>query len=215
MKKILPYIVFLIVSSLFGALAFYMSGNLIFFIGVTLVYFLECAFLILPMEKKRSYLEKKRHQAFRFVSSFVVSYSLSLSYERAYGNAIEGYEGEYQEIIEAISMKGVGDRIRYLASYFESNLYDLFVNLLDIFENQGGDPLSVFSGIMEEFSRLEESEDALLREKKRTLKEVALLWFFAFLIFVFMRFGLNSFYDDVKSSLLYIGSMALFFAFFA
>lgn len=213
MKPISQFLLIFIISAACGGVAYLMSESFYFLGGVFLAYFIVLTALVRPLFLAFAKKERKRHEGYRFVNSFIISYSSNHSLEKAYTAATEYSGPELQEVLKAIETKEVKERITYLQNYFESDLYGMFLSLYNLYEQQGGDLLSIAKGLLDEITRVEEAGDASSKESFRSLKDFAVLWVFSLAIFLFLRYGLTNFYGTLTSSITFLLTIGLYFGF--
>ena len=80
----------------------------------------------------------------------------------------------------------------------------MFIDLININEEQGGNILEQSKYLLEELRLNEEyiSEGTLISKRKMT--EFAILWVLTYVIMVFMRFALSSFFQNISKQLFFI-----------
>lgn len=198
----------------FGLLAFWLSDNLIIAISIALIYLLSAFFLLKPWMKSLYERRRKRKESFRFISSFVISLALTGSLEKSYDGAISDASGEFGLVVKGIESEAVRDRIVYLNNYFEMESYRMFLSLYSLYEAQGGDLLDISKGLLDELTRIEESENAIEKEGKASMREYLIMWVISLGIFSFLRLGLANFYDALEKNPFFLCSISTFFAFF-
>jgi hypothetical protein len=214
MNKFIQYLLILILSLAFGAMAYLMSESLIFFGAVAFCFFLGLTFLVRPLFLHYAERERKRHEGYRFVNSFIISYSSNQSLEKAYAASSEYSGPELTEILKGIESKDIPARLDYLKTYFDNDLYAMFLSLFHLYEEQGGDLLTISKGLLDEITRVEEAGDASNRESLKNLRDFLLLWVFSLAIFLFLRYGLATFYSSLVKSPVYLLTIGVFFGFF-
>ncbi len=193
-----------------GVMYFVILEDLIVSLAVGLSALLVYLFLFLTVFRKYASRREKEHEDYRFIFSFVASLSTTGSLETAYNTALEGAGEELLAIASGLEDRRIEERISYLASYFGSDTYQMFVSLFSLYQEQGGDFLKMASPLLNESSRAEEENNRKEMTGKRTLREFCLLWGMACLIMLTLRFALSGFYDDLQSLLSYRLSSLLF-----
>lgn len=213
MNKAALYSFTVILCLLLGALGYFITSSLFFFIGIFFFYVLMAFFVLHPMYVRYRIKERKRHECYRFVTSFIISYSATKSLEKSYLSSLEGSGPEFKEIQESIISQTIRERLFYLNGYFESDLYEMFLSLFTLFEEQGGDLLTIAKGLLDELTRVEESGDTIRKESLRNLREYVLLWGMSLTILAFLRFGLSNFYSILLTSPVYLSTIGVYFVF--
>lgn len=207
--------VFLIVALILGVIAgggaYFASSNLYIGIGVLVGFFLVIWLLGGPIYGRFLAFQRKRHECFRFVNSFVVTLSVSKSLDLAYASAIEGLGREIESLNSSIADLSTLEKIEYLDSYFEMPIYRMFVSTLNIYLNEGGDIISLAAELLTELTRLEESENDILSQNRKNLLQFCLLWGISLGVVIFIRVGLQSFFELLVTSPMYIGCIIAYF----
>ena len=193
-------IFFFLLSAGLGALGYFITESLYLSIGVALVTLLTLFFLVLPSIKKYSSLKTKQHESYLFINSFLITLSVSQSVEKSYELATENVEKDFKDTVQAIEHLTPMQRVEYLSNFFEMPIYDMFLSVLTIYLEQGGDVLKLSQSLMEELTRIEETAMSLSKHAINVLIQWIVLWAMSFAIMGFARFGLNSFYSYIKSS---------------
>lgn len=201
----------LILSLALGGSCYFASENLYASAGVFLLFFLLSAFVVAPMLSRFQQQNRKRHECYQLVNAFIVSLSVSKSLERSYQLAIGDLGAEAKKLNGSVSELSAMEKIEYFSSYFNSGIYDMFVAIVGIYCEQGGDVLSLSSGLLAELTRIEETELSLIARNQKNLVEFCALWAMSLAIVLFIRFGLSSFYGYLKGSVAYLLSLVAFF----
>jgi hypothetical protein len=197
------YLVFLLISLFFGLLSYLISTYWFMGVGVFLLFALAFYFLVIPLLLAHEEKERKRHECYQFVNSFIIALSVSQSPEKAFQAAKEGTVGEEKEVLEGIEELSINERLDYLRGYFLLRYYPMFLSIYSLFQEQGGDVLEVSEGLLKEVTREETSGDSLEKMRLKSLLQFSVLWVMSFLVMAFLRIGLASFYDQLKASLPY------------
>ena len=209
MKEV--YLFFLLLTGGLGALCFLVTSSLYLSLGIAGATLLILFFMVVPAIKKYQNLQQKRHESFLFINTFLITLSVSSSIEKSYEMAIEQAEKGFRETIDGIAHLDAMARVEYLSSYFEQPIYDMFLSILKIYTEQGGDVLKLSSTLMEELTRIEETAMSLSKHAAGVLVQWIMLWAMSLAILGFARFGLNSFYDYLRSSPTYLLMVMLYF----
>jgi hypothetical protein len=206
------YLVALSVSLFYGGLAFIVTWNYLLGLAVFAFYVLAASICVIPSFIRYGEKEKKRHEAYRFVNSFLITLSVTKSPEKAYEGAISGAEGELALVAKSIAGYTVEEKIEYLKNYFLEPYFPMFVSVFRLYEEQGGDPLTLGEPLLKEATRSETSDNAKAKESLSQLVEFLSLWIMSALIIVFVRVCLRTFYSQLVNNWLYLGcALAYFF----
>lgn len=207
------YLVFIIVSFLFGIFAYISSNNLILGFSIAPVFALYFLIFGVRMIKKWKSEVKNHHLCFNFINSFIISLNIKKTLSGAFeSNAIlmnQNSEFELDSIANLTTMQ----KIEYLEKHFQFHIYKLFVEIIKLYDEQGGDILEMSDNLIKTTRREEEYVISIAQKSKRKLFEIVLLWVFTFLILLFVRFGLGNFFVSVTSNPFFTAAIGFFFAF--
>ncbi len=209
-----PYFIPGIVVDFLLALACYTASENWIVTGVVLAVYLLITLLgLVPMLDK--YVDRKRrsHEAYRFINSYIISLSATHSYGLSFDSATEGATGKLKEVAEAIQEMDPLEKAKYMEDYFSTSIYTMFLRVLDLYANQGGDVLRLSGSLLEEVTRVEETNRQKEKTGSRNLLAYLLLWAVSTGIMVFLRFGLSSFFTSIKRSPVYLGCLTVYFLF--
>lgn len=196
-----------------GYISYFVSQNLYIGLAVGISFFAAIEFLIIPWSKQYSRRHKVRRECYQFINSFIVATSVTESIDASYQAAITGASGEYKSLLDSLVAMPIRERVEYLASYFDSSLYKMFLSVYKLYEERGGDILDLSSELLEEATRVEEAGEEEKKNSSYSLLQYGLLWLISLGIVVFLRFGLANFYDQLINSMLFIVSIGVYFAF--
>lgn len=209
MKKI--DIVFIVISLATSAISYIASNNVFIPIGVLLVF--ELYYFVIGRKMIKKYLSKVNtiHCCYHFINSFIVTMSVKESLDDAYESGIRLENKEFNEETANLESMPIYDRIVYLRKYFNLAVYKMFINVLDLYQDQGGNILNISDALMRETTRTEKALADSVSTGEKHLFEFIILWSLTFLILVFLRFGISEFYMVMLSSPLFMALLVFFF----
>ena len=205
-------LLFIVASLALGGVAYFVSVNLYLAIGVALLFILVFCLIVNPAINKFQKVQQKRHECYTFVNSFLITMSVCSSLQKSFELATQTAQKDFKATLDAIALYETKERVEYLSNYFETPIYDMFLSVLDIYMEQGGDILKLSKTLMEELTRIEESALSLSKHAISILIQWIVLWAMSLAILVFVRFGLDSFYTYLSSSPSYLAMIVLYFA---
>lgn len=206
-------IFFVSLSALVAILSYFVTNNFIVSLAV-LILFLADFFLLLFKRIKSYFIKCDRvHECYQFINSFIISLSIKDSYEEAFINATMNPSKDMEAELKALNDMPVNEKLIYLRKYFNLSIYKMFLNILDVYSNQGGKILTMADDLLKETIRIEESLTFTSTFNLRKIIEFVSLWLMTFLILIFLRIGLKEFYSSMLSSLPYFIILCLFFLF--
>lgn len=211
MKKI--DVVLILLSSLLSAINYLSTLSLpltgIIF-SVSLLYF----FLIFRKRYISYHQQNKRYcSCFNFINNFIIALSVRESIHGAFENVNEIMDEEYKKEIGGLIELNDHEKLDYLKKFYKYHIYELFLDILNIYLDRGGDILYLSESLIEECH----SQESLINETKaigkKKLIEFITLWGFVLLILGVLRFALNDFYQQMSSSIIFqvlVSSLFLF-----
>lgn len=211
MKSCLIYA--LLFGAFLGFLAYLAANKWYVGAGVGAVSIMAAIFLYRPMllgMKKRSRL---RHECYLFLHRYLITLSVTTSLEKAYESGSEGFGVEFVTLNGSMDKMSAKEKTEYLAGYFQSDTYKMFLSLLQLYLDRGGEVLKISGELMAEASHEEEIAQSYEKEARRKLLSYGFLWLVSLSILVFLRFGLSTFFGSLSESMIYQGSILGFFAF--
>ena len=203
----------IIISIILGASSFIASNNYI--VGgacllVSLLYFLLIA---RPLIKRHAIKLDRFNECYHFINNFIVSLSVKGTINAAYESAVLSMPEDFSSRIENVETFSNQDKLEHLNKYFKFHIFALFIDLMNLFEEQGGNILEMSHYLLEESRQIEEYISTSESIARKRLIEFCILWFLTIAIMVFMRFALSQFFGTISKQLFYpigIGALVLF-----
>lgn len=190
------YYVFIFISLSLGLISFVAGNNYILSIiisGISLIFFI---FLIIP--KLNKYQEKinKYRSLHTFINSFIMSISITESIDIAYLNAKNSVL-TYTDIPSDLNQYELNE-------LYPFNTYKLFIDVLRMWEEEGGDILKQSEYLLKYSSRLLDFINNSKRYSQKTLVDFIALWVVSLSILIFIRFALKDFYGRMVENIIYL-----------
>ena len=211
-KLIIP---FATLSMVLGGIAYFVSNNLYLSLGIGVLFLLIFVLFVAPSVAKFMKTKQKRHECYIFINAFLITLSVCQSLEKSFELATQSAEKEFKSTLDSIALLEAGEKIEYLSNYFEMPIYDMFLSVLRIYLEQGGDILKLSKTLMEELTRIEETSMSLSKNAIAVLLQWIVLWALSLAILAFVRFGLTSFYSTLSQSMTYLLMIIIYFSFLA
>lgn len=212
MKKIdITFIIAMLILALSG----FLVTNLFYIPIIILAIYLAYYFLYMRKRIFR-YLDRVEtiHACYNFINSFIISMSVKDSYDEAYLNGLRFAPKSMLEETNEIENMTIVERIKFLRQYFNLGIYKMFLNIVDLYQEQGGNILTLSEGLTRECTRVEKDVVETTSLSNRHLAEFLVLWLLSFLIIVFLRFALTSFYFEMLKQPLFVVLVTLFYLLF-
>ena len=209
MKK--AFLIAILVSLIIGIIAFLASNNYFVAAGITIVYIIY--YFVFAHRKLLKYSKKvdRIHYCYHFINSVLITMSVRDSLEESYRSGVQGSRGDLKHIANEIENMEINERIHYLRKYFNLSIYKMFLNVLEIYIDQGGNILDMADSLINESTRIEDSLNKTVRSVYKNLIEFVILWVLSLGVLLFMRFGISSFYLQMLHSPIFIGVLVVFF----
>lgn len=209
MKKI--DIFFVLLSVILAAICF-VSTNSFLYAPILLVLSLLNYFLLMRKDFLKYFsLIERVHTSYHFINSFVITLSVKDSLEDAYQNGIRLNNERLNLETEQLKEMPVINRIKYLKDYFNLSIYFMFLNVVDLYQDQGGNILNIADNLLRECTRTEKTLADTLAIGNKHLTEFIILWVMSIAILLFMRFSLKEFYVSMVANPIIPALIFLFF----
>ena len=146
---------FVLLTSMLAVVAYFASLDIYLPIFVLLSYLLYYFVIGRKFLVKKDRLTKRIHACYHFINAFIISMSVKESLEDAYQSGIRFEDKELNEITENLENLKVSDRILYLREFFNLAVFKMFINVLNLYQDQGGNILSMSDDLISEATRIE------------------------------------------------------------
>lgn len=193
------------------ALVTFISSNNFIVAGIILLLSVLYFFLIANrMFKKFSIKVDRFHSCYHFINTFIVSLSIKGTISSAYDSTIETMNDDFKKEIENVEVFSQTDKLEHLNKYFRFHVFSLFIDFINIYQDQGGDVLAMSTYLLNEIKDTEEYISTSISLGKKKLTEFAILWLLTLGIMVFLRFALSQFFITISKQPFYpIGILAI------
>lgn len=199
---------------LLGGSAFLSSGQWYIGVGVGVTVFLSALFFVLPCFRLYRTENEKRHECYLFIHGYLVTLSVCMSLDKAFLAASEPMGKRFHELDETLATMEPKEKTAYLINYFPQNVYSMFLSVLELYLDRGGDVLKLSNELTQEAARIEESGAQYQKIAARKGASFFFLWAMAIAIMTFLRLGLSSFFESLKENWTYLGALVCFYLFF-
>lgn len=202
---------FIVISLLLAATNYVASNNLytsIIVLLASIIYFFLFAF------KKFKHYDKRFkifEECYNFINYFIISLSIKKNISSALDMSIESMDDKFQGKLKEVEELQSEEKINYLSRYFNFDIYGLFLSLINIYQDRGGDILDMSAYLRDELRNNYNYVISLNNIKNKKIIEFSSLWIFSILILVVLRFSLNDFYTKIYNQpFFYLGIMSVF-----
>lgn len=196
-------VVGVIVSLVFAGVTFIASQNI--FTSI-IIFLISTAFFVLIVRRRMHKNQQKihrYHQCFQFINSFIVSLNVKGSISAAIESGYETTDEETKELLDSIKDLNDDEKLNYLSKHFKFDLYRLFVDTVNLWNEQGGDILQMSQYLVNQ-ARLKEEyliNCETIHRQKTT--EFIILWAISLAILAVLRFALSQFFDRIRNVIFY------------
>ena len=186
------------------------------FVGIGVLVLSVTFYFVLLYKKLNAHNSNTRkiHECYLFINNFLITLSIKGSLNAAFDATRTSISDDYNEYIASIEEMNPQEKLLYLNRYFPYHIFQIFIDIVFLWQEEGGDILSMSSHLLEEGRKSEEylrnCHDLHLT---RTI-EFVVLWVFALAIIVVMRVSLNQFFKHIVGSVIFQVGLIVFFLFF-
>ena len=203
----------IVISIIFGATGYLASGNII--VGIVSLVLPLIYFLFIARKDIYKYSVKilRFRECYHFINNFVVSLSIKNSVSSALESTIEAMPNKDFALSENVELFSVKEKIQYYSNYFRFHVYSLFIDLVNLYEEQGGNILEMSRYLLEETRQVEDYIFRCQNIARKKIVEFSILWFLTLAIMVVMRFALSQFFSTISKQVFFpigIGGILLF-----
>ena len=168
-----------VVALILGFVCYFSTSNIFIGVGV-LVFFLITYFLIF-YKKLLNYRNSvvKINECYLFINNFLVTLSIKGSLNAAFDATKTSISDEYYEYLQSIEELNPQEKLIYLNKYFPFHVFQIFIDIVLLWLDEGGDILEMSSHITNEMREIQEYTTFSQSVSKRKALEVGVLWFFS------------------------------------
>lgn len=193
----------IIVSLVLTGISFITTQNIflaIFIFLITNVFFV----LIVNRKIKKNQLKIHRyHQCFHFINSFIISLNVKGSMSAAIQSGYETTDEDTKALIDSIKELNEEEKIMYLSKYFKFYLYRLFVDTVNLWNEEGGDILKMSQYLINQVRLKEQYLITCETIHRQKTIEFVVLWTISLAILAALRFALSQFFERIRQTIFY------------
>ena len=193
----------ILVSLVFAGITFIATQNFLSTILIFIIYNAFFLFVARRLLKKNQQKIHRYHQFYQFINTFVISLNVKGSLNAALSSAYETSDSGTKEIMDSITEFNEEEKISYLSKYFKFDLYNLFVDTIKLWNEEGGDILKMSRYLIDQARYKEEYLLNCQSLNKSKTIEFVVLWVIALAILTALRFALSQFFSYVIKTLFY------------
>lgn len=203
----------LLISLTFAGLTFIASENLFSTLGIFLVTVLFFVFIVRRKVDKYRQKTHRYHQCYQFINTYLISLSIKGSMTAALESSYNTADSDTREIVDSIKELDEEEKLAYLNKYFRFDLYHLFLDIVNLWNEQGGDILAMSQYLMNQVRLKEEYILSCESAHRSKLLEFSVLWAISLMILAALRFALSQFFAYIVKTLFYQVAVVVIFLF--
>ena len=204
-------IAFVIASLIISVICFLTTSNIFYALAVLLIFIGYYFLYLFKKFKKYRSLVQRVHSAYFFINSFLITLSVKESYAEAYQSGLRMQDSELHLFANELNELSDLEKVKYLKNYFKLAIYKMFLNVLEIYQDQGGNILSMSDNLMRECTRTEKTLNDSSNLGIKHLIEFIILWALSFGVLLFMKYGIRDFYNKMLNDPIFAPLIFLFF----
>ena len=153
------------------------------------------------------------HSCYRFINNFIISLSIKNTIAAALESIKETMDEDFKKELGEISHLNDFEKMEYLRKYYRFHVYDLFLNIVNLYNEQGGNILQMSSQLIDKIRTIEEYLNNSHQIGIRKIIEFVILWIFTLVILITLRFVLAEHYILMASQTFYQIGVAILLMF--
>ena len=198
---------FITISLVVAVISYIVLENIFVSLGILALYLLISVLILIPLLKKYDSTMLRYHECYHFENNFIISLSIKKSISGALETTVNSMPPEFVDQYNSLENMTDTQRLDYLSSYFTFYDYHLFLQIVNLWEDQGGDIIAMSKYLTMELRNNEEYLSKCETLTRRKYFEIGVLWMLSLAILIFLRFALKDFYLKVKTQLVFIISV--------
>ncbi|MCQ2794749.1 MAG: hypothetical protein MJ214_00895 [Bacilli bacterium] len=211
---IFDYVIYIMVSLLAGLAGYYLTNNLYFLIGTMVIYLAYFVIYEFLFKRKERLQLMHNKDLTTFIHDFFLAYSVDYSLDNALLAAQENVSASLKEQVKMLEEFKGEEKLERLTDYFSSSLYQLFLKTISICNNKSEEHDKAISFLLEENNNYLLNQKVLQKSIWRALVEFSLLWIISFSVLIVIRFAVNSYFDQITKTGIYLIGIIFYFVFF-
>lgn len=140
---------------------------------------------------------------YQFINNFLIALSIKGHISGALASTLESQNEETVDLIKSIDSNDPMEKVIYLKDYFKFDIYLLFVDLISLYNDEGGDIIQMSRYLLNQIREEEEFIVNFERMSKKAIVEFTILWIFALSILVILKFSLDDFFKHIVTNIFY------------
>lgn len=197
----------LFIGVLLTFVCYFATSNIFVGIGVLVASLLFYFLLLYRKLHTHIQITKKIQECYLFINNFLVTLSIKGSLVASFEATKSSISDDFTDFISGIEEMNPQEKLTYLSKYFSFHVYQIFVDIISLWQEEGGDILEMSSHIINEIREIKEYVTYCQSISRRRSLEIGTLWLFSLAIVVVLRLSLSDFYGDLLTQPLFIGAV--------
>lgn len=202
---------FIAISTLIAVICFLTTSNIFYAVAIFLVFTAYFFIYLFKKLKKYNLLIKRVHSCYFFINSFLITLSVKESISDAYESGLRIQDSQLHLFANELNELSDDEKVKYLKNYFKLAIYKMFLNVFEIYQDQGGNILSMSENLIRETTRTEKVVNESSNLGIKHLIEFIVLWSLSFAVLLFMKFGIGEFYNKMLQNPIFAPLIFVFF----
>ena len=203
----------IIVSLVLTGVSFITTQNIFMSISIFLISNAFFVFVVNRKMKKNQLKIHRYHQCFHFINSFIISLNVKGSMSAAIQSGYETTDEETKVLIDSIKELNEDEKIMYLSKHFKFDLYRLFVDTINLWNEEGGDILKMSQYLINQVRLKEQYLITCETIHRQKTIEFVVLWAISLAILAALRFALSQFFERIRQTIFYQVAVAVIMLF--
>lgn len=199
----------IIVSLILTGISYVATQNVFLALTVFLISIIFFVLIVNRKIKKNQLKIHRYHQCFHFINSFIISLNVKGSMSAAIQSGYETTDEDTKTIIDSIKELNEEEKIVYLCKYFKFDLYRLFVDTINLWNEEGGDILKMSQYLVNQVRLKEQYLITCETIHRQKTIEFVILWSISLAILVTLRFALSQFFERIRQTIVYQAAVAI------
>lgn len=197
----------LVISLVLTFICYFATSNIFVGVGVLVLSILFYFLLIYKPLSKHKTNTQKIHECYLFINNFLITLSIKGSLNAAFDATRTSISDDYSEFIGSIEEMTPQEKLIYLNKYFPYHIFQIFIDVILLWQEEGGDILDMSSHITNEMREIKEYVTYCQSISRRKALEIGTLWFFSLAIVIALRLTLNDFYSGLLKQPLFVAAV--------
>lgn len=197
----------LVISLVLTFVCYFATSNIFVGIGVLILCILFYFVFIYKKLLDHRSNSQKIHECYLFINNFLITLSIKGSLNAAFDATRTSISDDYSEYVGSIEEMNPQEKLLYLNKYFPYHIFQIFIDVVFLWQEEGGDILDMSAHITNEMREIKEYVTYCQSISRRKSLEIGTLWFFSLAIVIALRLSLNDFYAGLLKQPLFVISV--------